>query len=95
MLHDPKTVSVSDFDQETAEKIAPQFIARLELANCIRNVKCPLWQIFCSSKNLGQIILLPCLVVEGTILILKDDYVFGAVAVIDVIAVHVDVCLSC
>ena len=34
MLHDPKTVSGSDFDQETAEKIAPQFIARLELANC-------------------------------------------------------------
>ena len=35
MLHDPKTVIGSDFDQETAEKIAPQFIARLELANCI------------------------------------------------------------
>ena len=35
MLHDPKTVSGSDFDQETAEKIAPQFIARLELANCM------------------------------------------------------------
>ena len=35
MLHDPKTVNGSDFDQETAEKIAPQFIARLELANCI------------------------------------------------------------
>ena len=34
MLHDPKTVNGSDFDQETAEKIAPQFIARLELANC-------------------------------------------------------------
>ena len=34
ILHDPKTVSRSDFDQETAEKIAPQFIARLELANC-------------------------------------------------------------
>ena len=34
MLHDPKTVIVSDFDQETAEKIAPQFIPRLELANC-------------------------------------------------------------
>ena len=34
MLHDPKTVIGSDFDQETAEKIAPQFIARLELANC-------------------------------------------------------------
>ena len=33
-IHDPKTVSGSDFDQETAEKIAPQFIARLELANC-------------------------------------------------------------
>ena len=32
MLHDPKTVIGSDFDQETAEKIAPQFIARLELA---------------------------------------------------------------
>ena len=62
---------------------------------CIKNVKCPLWQIFSSSKNLGQIILLPCLVVEGAILILNDDYVFGAVAVIDVIAVHVDVCLSC
>ena len=35
MLHDPKTVIGSDFDQETAEKIAPQFIPRLELANCI------------------------------------------------------------
>ena len=34
MLHDPKTVIGSDFDQETAEKIAPPFIARLELANC-------------------------------------------------------------
>ena len=34
MLHNPKTVIRSDFDQETAEKIAPQFIARLELANC-------------------------------------------------------------
>ena len=34
MLHDPKTVIGSDFDQETAEKITPQFIARLELANC-------------------------------------------------------------
>ena len=30
MLHDPKTVIGSDFDQETAEKIAPQFIARLQ-----------------------------------------------------------------
>ena len=39
MLHDPKTVSRSDFDQETAEKIAPQFIARLELANCIYSYK--------------------------------------------------------
>ena len=36
MLHDPKTVIGSDFDQETAEKIAPPFIARLELANCTR-----------------------------------------------------------
>ena len=35
MLHDPKTVIGSDFDQETAEKIAPQFIPRLELANCM------------------------------------------------------------
>ena len=35
MLHDPKTVIGSDFDQETGEKIAPQFIARLELANCM------------------------------------------------------------
>ena len=37
MLHDFKTVigTGSDFDQETAEKIAPQFIARLELANCM------------------------------------------------------------
>ena len=33
MLHDPKTVIGSDFDQETAEKIAPPFIPRLELAN--------------------------------------------------------------
>ena len=38
MLHDPKTVIGSDFDQETAEKIAPPFIARLELANCMHNV---------------------------------------------------------
>ena len=35
MLHDPKTVIGSDFDQETAEKMGPQFIPRLELANCI------------------------------------------------------------
>ena len=35
MLHDPKTVIESDFDQETEEKIAPQFIAQLDLANCI------------------------------------------------------------
>ena len=37
MLHDPKTVIGSDFDQETAEKIAPPFIPRLELANCINS----------------------------------------------------------
>ena len=43
MLHDPKTVIVSDFDQETAEKIAPQFIARLELANCT-------WYLFFCSQ---------------------------------------------
>ena len=36
MLHDPKTVIGSDFDQETAEKIAPPFIPRLELANCTK-----------------------------------------------------------
>ena len=41
MLHDPKTVSGSDFDQETAEKIAPQFIARLELANCMYGMEIP------------------------------------------------------
>ena len=37
MLHDFKTVigTGSDFDQETAEKIAPQFIQRLDLADCI------------------------------------------------------------
>ena len=34
MLHDPKTVTRSGFAHETAEKIAPQFIARLQLANC-------------------------------------------------------------
>ena len=34
MLHDPKTVIGSDFDQKTAEKIAPPFIPRLDLANC-------------------------------------------------------------
>ena len=36
VLHDFKIVigTGSDFDQETAEKIGPQFIARLELANC-------------------------------------------------------------
>ena len=33
MLHDPKTVIGSDFDQETAQKIGPPFISRLELAN--------------------------------------------------------------
>ena len=38
MLHDPKTVIGGDFDQETAEKIAPPFIARLELANCSSRV---------------------------------------------------------
>ena len=38
MLHDPKTVIGSDFDQETAEKIAPQFIPRLELANCMKSL---------------------------------------------------------
>ena len=62
---------------------------------CIRNVKCPLWQIFCSSKNPGRIILLPCLVVEGTFLILKVDYVFGAVAVVDVIAIAAAFCCWC
>ena len=46
MLHDPKTVNGSDFDQETAEKIAPQFIARLELANCIYEEKC----VFCCKR---------------------------------------------
>ena len=40
MLHDPKTVIGSDFDQETGEKIAPQFIARLQLANCSSQVDC-------------------------------------------------------
>ena len=39
MLHDPKTEIGSDFDQETAEKIAPPFIPRLELANCISSCK--------------------------------------------------------
>ena len=34
MLHDPKTVIGNDFDQETAEKIAPPFILQLDLANC-------------------------------------------------------------
>ena len=34
MLHVAKTVIRSDFDQETAEKIAPQFILQLDLANC-------------------------------------------------------------
>ena len=38
MLHDPKTVIGSDFDQKTAEKIAPPFIPRLELANCMYTV---------------------------------------------------------
>ena len=37
MLHDPKTVIGSDFDQETAKIIAPPFILRLELANCSYN----------------------------------------------------------
>ena len=41
MLHDPKTVIGSDFDQETAEKIAPPFIPRLELANCTLRAKFP------------------------------------------------------
>ena len=45
MLHDPKTVNESDFDQETEEKIAPQFIAQLELANitCQLLFSCSLW----------------------------------------------------
>ena len=64
-------------------------------------MKCPLWQIFCSSKNLGHIILLPCLVVKGTILILKDDYILVLLLLsmllllLFVVNVHVDVCLSC
>ena len=41
MLHDPKTVIGSDFDQETAEKIAPPFILTLDLANCITLRKKP------------------------------------------------------
>ena len=62
MLHDPKTVNRSDFDQETAEKIAPQFIARLDLANCttVQNwygmafLRNP-WQHLCKSKvTLGE-----------------------------------------
>ena len=47
MLHDPKTVIGRDFDQETAEKIAPPFIARLELANCM----CMKWTV---SVNMGH-----------------------------------------
>ena len=62
MLHDPKTVIGSDFDQETGEKIAPQFIARLDLANCttVQNwygmafLRNP-WQHLCKSKvTLGE-----------------------------------------
>ena len=34
MLHVAKTVIKSYFDQETAKKIAPQFILQLDLANC-------------------------------------------------------------
>ena len=34
MLQDAKTEIRSDFDQETAQKIAPPIIARLDLANC-------------------------------------------------------------
>ena len=34
ILQDAKTVIRSDFDQETAQKIAPPIIARLDLANC-------------------------------------------------------------
>ena len=46
---------------------------------------------FAPRRTLVHIILLPCLVVEGTFLILKVDYVFGAVAV-DVIAVAAAFC---
>ena len=34
MLQDAKTVIRGDFDQETAKKIAPPIIARLDLTNC-------------------------------------------------------------
>ena len=39
MLHDPKTVIGSDFDQETAEKIAPPCMARLDVDNCSKSIK--------------------------------------------------------
>ena len=35
MLHGAKTVIRNDFDQETTEKMAPAFILRLDVANCI------------------------------------------------------------
>ena len=35
MLHDAKTIIRNDFDQETTEKMAPAFILRLDVANCI------------------------------------------------------------
>ena len=34
MLQDARTVIRGDFDQETAKKIAPPIIARLDLTNC-------------------------------------------------------------
>ena len=56
MLHDPRTVIGSDFDQETAEKIAPQFIPRLELANCtfFESWKIEKRQRFAISRDMGK-----------------------------------------
>ena len=54
MLHITKTVIGSDFDQETAEKIAPPFIPRLELANCRSDLLCEM------STNIFNRVKTPC-----------------------------------
>ena len=91
MLHDPKTAIGSDFDHETAEKIAPQFIARLDLANCT----CVTWNFVCDFCIITFFFFQMCICVvlylyfcsepvqsrHGTIVVaLKDEWVRHSLA---------------
>ena len=44
MFHDFRTVIENYFDQETAEKIAPQSILRLDLVNCASLITIAQWR---------------------------------------------------